>query len=62
MFLIPDSPHEVNITHHQRKTIDAQLVEISTKGLSKGIFDTVIDHVLDLLFHNSFISFCKSKE
>jgi hypothetical protein len=62
MFVIPESPYEVNVTHTLRKQIESQLHEIHTNSVSRSIMDPVIDHVLDLLYQNSFVKFVKSKE
>jgi hypothetical protein len=62
MFVIPDSPFEVNVTHTLRKQIDLQLRDIQTNMVSRSIMDPVIDHVLDLLYQNSFLKFVKARD
>ena len=63
MFIIPESPFEVNVTHNCRKEIEAELnATTPTKMFRVGIFDSVIDHVLALLYQNSFVNLVKAKE
>jgi hypothetical protein len=61
MFIIPDSPFEVNVSHSLRKDIEKQIVVIKEKMIRTTIYDTAVDHVLNLLYQNSFVSFIKTK-
>ncbi|KAI8893103.1 hypothetical protein BC833DRAFT_317198 [Globomyces pollinis-pini] len=61
MFVKPESPFEVNVTHTLRKSIDVQLRNIKNSMIPISIFDPVIDHVLELLYVNSFLLFIKSR-
>jgi hypothetical protein len=61
MFVVPNSPYEVNLTHSCRKDIENQLENIKTAMIKVSIFDGVIDHVLLLLYQNSFVKYVKEK-
>ena len=63
MFLIPDAPFEVNVSHNSRKEIEAELTTSTPQKMFRvGIFDHVIDHVLALLYQNSYLNLVKLKE
>ncbi|KAJ3309201.1 hypothetical protein HDV04_006308 [Boothiomyces sp. JEL0838] len=60
MFILPESPFEVNVSHNLRKEIEEKLVHVKEEGVMSGIFDGVIDHVLELLYVNSFNAYLKT--
>ena len=63
MFIIPDSPFQVNVTHTCRKDIEVEFQNTNAQKLFRvGIFDSVVDHVLGLLYQNSFVNLVKLKE
>ncbi|KAI8923823.1 hypothetical protein BC831DRAFT_469128 [Entophlyctis helioformis] len=61
MFIAPGSLHEVNLTHSMRKTIASELSRGRGLRIPITIFDDPIDHVLALLYDNSFKLYLKSK-
>lgn len=60
IFIAPGSMHEVNLTHTCRKTIEKDLAAANGKEIPVGVYDAAIDHVLRLLYENSYKSFASS--
>nr|KAJ3410266.1 hypothetical protein HK105_002977 [Polyrhizophydium stewartii] len=54
MFIAPGSTNEVNLTHSMRKAIVSELARGRGLQIPVTIFDGAIDHVLALLYDNSF--------
>ncbi|EGF83519.1 hypothetical protein BATDEDRAFT_85964 [Batrachochytrium dendrobatidis JAM81] len=62
MFIAPGSPNEVNLTHSMRKSITTELEKGRGLKIPTTIFDGAIDHVLALLYDNSFKLYLRHKE
>ena len=56
-FVKTEAKMEVNIDFNIRKNIDLQFTNIRTQGLQIGIFDSLIDHVLELIYQSPFKRF-----
>ncbi|KAH6571298.1 hypothetical protein BASA83_010134 [Batrachochytrium salamandrivorans] len=62
MFIAPGSPNEVNLTHSMRRSIAAELCKGNGLEIPITIFDGAIDHVLALLYDNSFKLYLRHRE
>ncbi|KAH6601997.1 hypothetical protein BASA61_001549 [Batrachochytrium salamandrivorans] len=56
------SPNEVNLTHSMRRSIAAELCKGNGLEIPITIFDGAIDHVLALLYDNSFKLYLRHRE
>ncbi|KAJ3359674.1 hypothetical protein HDU91_004847 [Kappamyces sp. JEL0680] len=61
MFIVPESPFEINVTSGMRKEIDGKLKNIRNQMVTINVFDHCIDHVIELLYQNSFVNLVKAK-
>lgn len=59
MFICQGAENEVNIPSKLRNEIEAKVKDISIVMIPMDIFDHAVDHVLELLYLNSFTKFVK---
>ncbi len=59
MFIVPDSSFEINVTSGMRRQINSKLDRIRDSLVTIDIFDECIDHMIELVYQNSFLKFVK---
>ena len=59
VFITEGAENEVNIPSKIRVEIERKIKDVLSSGIPLDIFDHAVDHVLELLYLNSFLKFAK---